>query len=225
MYTVETKKSMIIVTSALILILFSLMFIMMNNSSQNYTIKYEDDSSSSSSIWDRVRYYLNMDGNDIDADVQKINEEKGPSKHELLHGDVIMPELGDPVVRAELGRATWHVLHSITSRFPEEPTEEESDALTQFIFLTARLYPCGDCAKHFQRMLEKIPYSTKNRKDASKWICDIHNGANKFLKKEIFDCDRIPERWPCYRCEESNNTTRRFTENLKLDNQIKLENL
>ena len=28
--------------------------------------------------------------------------------------------------RAELGRATWHVLHSITSRFPEEPTEEES---------------------------------------------------------------------------------------------------
>jgi len=91
------------------------------------------------------------------------------------------------------------------------------DALTQFIFLTARLYPCGDCAKHFQRMLEKIPYSTKNREDASKWICDIHNGANKFLKKEIFDCEKLPERWPCYRCEDSKNETRRFTENLKLE--------
>jgi len=45
----------------------------------------------------------------------------------------------------------------------------------------------------------------------------VHNGANKFLKKEIFDCEKIPERWPCYKCEDSKNDTRRFTENLKLD--------
>ncbi|ORX45614.1 FAD-dependent thiol oxidase [Piromyces finnis] len=212
--SIEPKKSMIVVTSGLILLLFSLMFIMMNNSSQDYTIQYEDNDTSK--FWDHLRYVLNINQN---TDDDLINEkEKEPSKYDLLHGDVIMSELGDPVVRAELGRATWHLLHSITSRFPEEPTEEESDALTQFIFLTARLYPCGDCAKHFQRMLEKIPYSTKDRKGASKWICDIHNGANKFLKKEIFDCEKLPERWPCYKCEESNNSTRRFTENLKLEN-------
>jgi len=214
MSSMEPKRSMIIVVSVLLLISFSLMFIMFNNSSNDYTIQYEQDTSDSFNILDRLRYYLNIGQDD---DIEENEETKEPNKYDLLHGEVIMPELGDPEVRADLGRATWHVLHSITSRFPENPTEEESDALTQFIFLTARLYPCGDCAKHFQRMLEKIPYSTKNREDASKWICDIHNGANKFLKKEIFDCEKLPERWPCYRCEDSKNETRRFTENLKLE--------
>ncbi|ORX86454.1 hypothetical protein BCR32DRAFT_198984 [Anaeromyces robustus] len=188
---------------------------MLSNNSNDYNLQYEDNSSEKSGLWDQFRYYLN--GNIDNEDDNGDNENTEPNKFDLLHGDVIMPELGDPVVRAELGRATWHVLHSITSRFPENPTEEEADALEQFIFLTARLYPCGDCAKHFQRMLEKIPYSTKSRKEASKWICDIHNGANKFLKKEIFDCEKVPERWPCYKCEESNTDDRRFIENLKLE--------
>jgi len=214
MSVIVAKKSLIIVIASLLLISFSLMFVMLNNSYQDYSIQYEQEISDSSNVWDRIRYYLNLDSN---IESEEKSKSKEVNKHDLLHGDVIMPELGDPVVRAELGRATWTVLHSITSRFPENPTEEESDALAQFVFLTARLYPCGDCAKHFQRMLEKIPYSTKNREDASKWICNIHNGANKFLKKEIFDCDKIPERWPCYKCEESDNDARRFTENLKLE--------
>lgn len=209
------KKSLIIITGALFLISISLMIVMLSNNSNDYNLQYEDNSSEKSGLWDQFRYYLN--GNIDNEDDNGDNENTEPNKFDLLHGDVIMPELGDPVVRAELGRATWHVLHSITSRFPENPTEEEADALEQFIFLTARLYPCGDCAKHFQRMLEKIPYSTKSRKEASKWICDIHNGANKFLKKEIFDCEKVPERWPCYKCEESNTDDRRFIENLKLE--------
>ncbi|KAG4095456.1 ERV/ALR sulfhydryl oxidase domain-containing protein [Neocallimastix lanati (nom. inval.)] len=206
------RNTIIAVTSTLILLFISLMFLMLNNSSQDFSIQYDQEVSDSSNIWDQLKYYLNMDS----TGEEKI-ENKETNKYNLLHGDVIMPELGDPVVRAELGRATWTLLHSITSRFPENPTEEEADALAQFIFLTARLYPCGDCAKHFQKMLEKIPYSTKTREDASKWICNIHNGANKFLKKDIFDCNKIPERWPCYKCEESNTDDRRFTDNLKLD--------
>ena len=57
------------------------------------------------------------------------------------------------------------------------------------------------------------------------YIYKVHNGANKFLKKEIFDCEKVPERWPCYKCEEFKNTTRRFTENLKLENTIRIDNL
>jgi len=99
MATVEPRKSLIVITSALILILFSLMFIMMNNSSQDFTIQYEDESSKTSSLLDHIRYYLNLDQNNDGDDVDKIEEEKEPSKYDLLHGDVIMPELGDPVVR------------------------------------------------------------------------------------------------------------------------------
>jgi len=64
---------------------------MLNNSSKDYSIQYEQDTSDFSSVWDRVRYYLNMEPSG--EEIEKTN------KYDLLHGDVIMPELGDPVVR------------------------------------------------------------------------------------------------------------------------------
>jgi len=118
MSVIIPKKLMIIIISSLLLICLSLILILLNNSNQEYSIQYEQDTSDASSILSRVRYYLNFDSN-----IEEQPKDNEINKHDLLHGDVIMPELGDPVVRAELGRATWHVLHSITSRFPENPTE------------------------------------------------------------------------------------------------------
>jgi len=93
----EQKKPMIVVISALLIISFSLMFIMFNNSSKDYTIQYEQDTSDSYSIMDRLRYYLNI-GQDDDY-IEENEKNKEPNKYDLLHGEVIMPELGDPEVR------------------------------------------------------------------------------------------------------------------------------
>ena len=97
MTSIEPKKSLIVVITALLIILFSLMFIMLNNSSKDFSIQYEQDTSDSSNIMDRLRYYLNI-GQDYD-EIEEKEEIPETSKHDLLHGDVIMPELGDPVVR------------------------------------------------------------------------------------------------------------------------------
>jgi len=67
---------------------------MLNNSSQDFSIQYDQEVSDSSNIWDQLKYYLNMDS----TGEEKI-ENKETNKYNLLHGDVIMPELGDPVVR------------------------------------------------------------------------------------------------------------------------------
>lgn len=67
------------------------------------------------------------------------------------HGEAIMGKLGNETLKAELGRAAWKLFHTTMARFPVKPSADESDALKSYIYLFARLYPCGECAKHFKR--------------------------------------------------------------------------
>ncbi|CAE6477424.1 unnamed protein product [Rhizoctonia solani] len=79
--------------------------------------------------------------------------------HEMsgVRGGVIMPKLGNATAKAELGRSTWKLMHTMTLRFPDKPTEDERKALESFFYLTSRLYPCGECATEFQALLKKYP--------------------------------------------------------------------
>ena len=43
--------------------------------------------------------------------------------------------------RAELGRSSWRLLHTMMARFPDEPTTEQQEALRSFVYLFGRLYP------------------------------------------------------------------------------------
>ncbi|PIL33794.1 hypothetical protein GSI_04419 [Ganoderma sinense ZZ0214-1] len=79
-------------------------------------------------------------------------------------GEVIMPKLGNATAKAELGRATWKLLHTMTLRFPDEPRQDERDALNNYFHLMSRLYPCGECAAEFQKLLKKYPpQASRNR--------------------------------------------------------------
>jgi hypothetical protein len=98
---------------------------------------------------------------------------------------------------AELGQAAWRVLHTMASRFPKQPTEDEKEALRSFIYLFARLYPCGQCAKHFQIVLEEHPPVVTSRSEVAQWACRVHNVVNKRLEKPIFDCSRVESHWKC----------------------------
>lgn len=63
----------------------------------------------------------------------------------------------DNCPRAEVGRASWKLLHTMAGRFPDRPTEEERETYRSFLHLFSRLYPCGDCATHFQQLLKDFP--------------------------------------------------------------------
>ena len=99
--------------------------------------------------------------------------------------------------RAELGHAAWKVLHTMMAKFPDKPTEDDSVALKSYIHLFARLYPCGDCARHFQSILVKFPPQVASRSTAAAWACHVHNQVNKRLKKEEFDCSKIGDFYDC----------------------------
>ncbi|CAI7573633.1 uncharacterized protein N7487_007580 [Penicillium crustosum] len=114
-----------------------------------------------------------------------------------LKGDVVMPKLGNETVKAELGRATWKYFHTVMARFPETPTEDQKEALRSYIYLFARLYPCGECAEHFMQHLSKYPPQVSSRNAASGWACFVHNEVNAMLGKPEFDCTNLGEFYDC----------------------------
>ena len=92
----------------------------------------------------------------IESGVALVQPEvKNPVTPGLTHGHAIMPTLSNETIkyvsllefadyRAELGRASWKLFHTILARFPETPTLDEREALKRYIHLFARLYPCGE---------------------------------------------------------------------------------
>ncbi|KAL2823759.1 ERV/ALR sulfhydryl oxidase domain-containing protein [Aspergillus cavernicola] len=124
--------------------------------------------------------------------------EKSPIvKDDLTKGDIVMPRLGNETAKAELGRATWKYFHTMLARYPEEPTDEQQDTLRSYIYLFARLYPCGECASHFQGHLKKYPPQVSSRNVAAGWGCFIHNEVNAMLKKPAFDCNNLGDFYDC----------------------------
>jgi len=124
-----------------------------------------------------------------------------------LKGDAIAGKLGNETLKAELGRASWKLLHTTMARFPDSPTEDEKTALFSYIHLFARLYPCGECATHFRPILEKFPPQVSTRSTAAAWACHVHNEVNKSLNKDLFDCSKIGDFYDCGCAEDEDKTS------------------
>ncbi|KAI1761908.1 ERV/ALR sulfhydryl oxidase domain-containing protein [Hypoxylon sp. FL1150] len=137
---------------------------------------------------------------------------------DLLSGGAIAPKLENATLKAELGRATWKFFHTMVARFPEKPTEDDSLALKSFIQLFARLYPCGDCARHFQKLLAQYPPQVSSRNAAAGWACFVHNQVNDRLKKPIFDCNNLGDFYDCGCGDEKKDSTESMGE-LKLEKE------
>ncbi|KAL9581173.1 MAG: hypothetical protein Q9212_004056 [Teloschistes hypoglaucus] len=116
---------------------------------------------------------------------------------EVLKGEVVAGKIANETIKAELGRSAWRLLHTTMSSYPLHPTASEQAALSSYMHLFARLYPCGECASHFQQILKKNPPQVSGRKAAEMWGCTVHNEVNKSLGKEKFDCARVGEIYDC----------------------------
>ncbi|SGZ55978.1 CIC11C00000005573 [Sungouiella intermedia] len=108
-----------------------------------------------------------------------------------------MPKMANETLKAQLGNSAWHLLHTVLARYPDKPTDQEKNTLKQYIFFFGQVYPCGDCARHFQKLLKAFPPQVNSRKTAALWGCHIHNQVNEKLKKPEYDCTTILEDYDC----------------------------
>ncbi|CUM63035.1 uncharacterized protein PRCAT00000597001 [Priceomyces carsonii] len=134
-------------------------------------------------------------GQDIES--AQIND-ISTTPNDLEYTDTpFMPKMANETLKAQLGNSAWRLFHTILARYPDKPSIQEQTTLNQYIHLFAQVYPCGDCARHFQILLKKYPPQVKSRKTAALWGCDIHNKVNARLDKPDYDCTTILEDYDC----------------------------
>lgn len=99
------------------------------------------------------------------------------------------------LTKAEIGRHSWALLHSMANTYPETPNEKEKSIIEKFMYGLAYNYPCRVCGKHLLKMLNKRGVKANSRKEFINYLCDIHNIVNKVLNKTKFDCEKSFQVW------------------------------
>lgn len=99
------------------------------------------------------------------------------------------------LTKEKLGRYSWNILHTIAASYPKNPNEEDKIAIKNFVDSFSYLYPCNECKKHFQKMIDENVIKSNSREELVQYFCDLHNIVNKRLEKPIFDCKEALNYW------------------------------
>ena len=97
--------------------------------------------------------------------------------------------------KEELGTSTWVFLHTLAAQYPSRPSTRQKRDVTNLINILTRLYPCGECAEHFQEIVKVHPPQVGSGEALSRWMCDVHNAVNRSLDKPVFNCAVVSSRW------------------------------
>ena len=84
------------------------------------------------------------------------------------------------------GPPLWHFLHTMSFNYPVNPTCEDKKHYKDFICNLTHVMPCKTCRDNLKKNLKKYPISPylKNRHTFSKYIYNLHEILNKYLKKK-----------------------------------------
>ncbi|KAM1687106.1 hypothetical protein ACFX1T_034863 [Malus domestica] len=107
-----------------------------------------------------------------------------------------------PLTKEELGRSTWTFLHTLAAQYPDKPTRQQKKDVKELMSILSRMYPCKECADHFQEILRSNPVQAGSHAEFSQWLCHVHNTVNRSVNKPIFPCERVDARWGKLECEQ-----------------------
>ena len=84
------------------------------------------------------------------------------------------------------GPPLWHFLHTMSFNYPVNPTCEDKKHYKDFICGLTHVMPCKTCRDNLKKNLKKYPISPylKNRHTFSKYIYNLHEILNRYLKKK-----------------------------------------
>lgn len=79
----------------------------------------------------------------------------------------------------------WHTIHIVALGYPSSPSYIDKKSAKDFYESLQFLIPCPVCREHYRSYLQEFPITPfiDTKKDLLKWTIDLHNYANKILKK------------------------------------------
>eukprot|EP00195_Chlamydomonas_chlamydogama_P010288 CAMPEP_0202892894 /NCGR_PEP_ID=MMETSP1392-20130828/2573_1 /ASSEMBLY_ACC=CAM_ASM_000868 /TAXON_ID=225041 /ORGANISM="Chlamydomonas chlamydogama, Strain SAG 11-48b" /LENGTH=245 /DNA_ID=CAMNT_0049577027 /DNA_START=392 /DNA_END=1130 /DNA_ORIENTATION=- len=102
--------------------------------------------------------------------------------------------------KEDLGRATWTLLHTLAAQLPDQPSRQQQQDVKALINILTRIYPCGDCAKHFKEIVRRDPPVVRSGPKFQQWLCRVHNVVNRSIGKPEFNCGVVGARWSPLDC-------------------------
>lgn len=109
-------------------------------------------------------------------------------KLHLLYNHVILLPF---VTKEDLGRATWTFLHTLAAQYPDDPTRQQKKDVKELVQILSRMYPCSECANHFNEVLRSNPVQSGSHAEFSQWLFHVHNVVNRSISKPI-SCMKRP---------------------------------
>jgi hypothetical protein len=89
------------------------------------------------------------------------------------------------------GPLGWMTLHSVSTMYPEQPTQAEKTLMTTWLDMFRDTITCNYCRGHFTEMLaaykKQYPNMLNSRQDFTIATFRMHNNVNKRLSKPIYD--------------------------------------
>ena len=109
----------------------------------------------------------------------------------------------DGMLTTVWGPSTWHLLHTISFNYPNEPTSEEKTHYRDFVLNLKHVLPCGKCRANLIKNFKKLPLTTahmKSRATFSKYMYRLHELINRMLKKKSgLTYEAVKERYENFR--------------------------
>jgi hypothetical protein len=84
------------------------------------------------------------------------------------------------------GPSLWHVLHTISFNYPDNPTREDKENYYNFLKYLGKVLPCKFCRDNYCKNFAKIGFNENclsNRNSFSRCIYRLHNAVNYDLNK------------------------------------------
>ncbi len=92
------------------------------------------------------------------------------------------------------GPDAWTFLHSITLKYPDNPSITDKINYKQFFESLQNVLPCDSCCNHYKQNLRNHPlteYVMSSRQQLIKWLIDIHNEVNIANGKPILSYTQV----------------------------------
>lgn len=117
---------------------------------------------------------------------------------------------GDGMLTTVWGPSLWHVLHTMSFNYPNEPTQEQKHHYRNFILNLENVLPCKYCRINLKKNFKTLPLKMchmENRDTFSRYIYNLHETVNKMLKKKsgLTYCD-VRERYEHFRARCTTKT-------------------
>ena len=88
------------------------------------------------------------------------------------------------------GPLGWMTLHSVSTIYPERPSQSEKDLMTTWLGLFGETITCPHCRDHFRSMhsnyRSRYPGYLNSRQDFAMFVFRCHNVVNARLSKPVY---------------------------------------